>query len=299
MATEYIEETIGYVKGPKGDPGVQGNPGIQGPPGVTDFATTSTAGLVRIGADHKISDAGVLSLDTETTKASTLAELVLDGTEAWATTLGKLAKAVSVLSTINGAYFDKSNVYNNLDKAASGFALDARQGKALKNAIDTINGIFDVAEYKILQKNGNTSDNNTIMTGQAAGTVKIYWGQNEQNAPATNSLHTILSAKFGSYGQQYAFYSNKAYFRGWSESGGFGEWTYVPTMVNASITGTTSAQGNLMILGNGSGKMVCATSGSKICIPFLSGAHWFVKVFDTSMNLVPSTEVTVDFTYFL
>lgn len=141
MAAEYIEETIGYVKGPKGDPGVKGDQGIQGPPGVTTYATTSSAGLVRIGADHKISDAGVLSLNTETTKASTLAELVLDGTEAWATTLGKLAKAVSTVVTIAGDYLKATQVYNGLDKSATGFALDASQGKALNDKITKLGNI--------------------------------------------------------------------------------------------------------------------------------------------------------------
>lgn len=169
----------------------------------------------------------------------------------------------------------------------------------LNGALSYINGVTTDAEYTILQKNGTGSDNNSIMTSQAHNTLKLYWGQNEQNAPASSSLHTILSARYGAYGQQYAFYANKCYFRGWSESGGFSAWTYVPTMVDASFTGTTSAQGNLQILGNGSVKVICATSGNKICIPFLSGGHWFVKVFDTSMNLQANTSVTVNFTYFL
>ena len=42
------------------------------------------------------------------------------------------------VDTKDALKLDKENVYNGLDKTAGGFALDARQGKALKDSLDTL-----------------------------------------------------------------------------------------------------------------------------------------------------------------
>ena len=309
---------IGNVKGPQGETGQTGPQGAPGtaatvnvgtvtttvygnPAQVTNSGTASAAVLdfvIPQGAPgSEVTDVSSLTVDSITETAASFPVPAVG--EVMSVTLGKIVKFFGDTVTALGNKFDKANVANNLTTADSGYALDARQGTALKGLIDTINSIFDTAEYKILQRNSAASDNNTIMTGQAAQTVKIYWGQNETNAPATNSLHLILSARYGSYGQQFAFYANRAYFRGWSEGGGFSDWNYIPVMVTATTTGTTSAQGNLQINSNGNLKVVCATSGNKICLPFLSGFRWFVKVFDTSMNLQANTEATIEYTYFV
>lgn len=56
---------------------------------------------------------------TDSDLTTTLADYVTDGE----------------LTTALSPYFKTANVYNGLDKTASGFALDARQGKALNDAI--------------------------------------------------------------------------------------------------------------------------------------------------------------------
>lgn len=79
-------------------------------------------------------------LDNEVLTVLTLSEDVLASLDDFVTS-AELATALadyvtdSELSTALSPYFKTANVYNGLDKTASGFALDARQGKALNDAI--------------------------------------------------------------------------------------------------------------------------------------------------------------------
>ena len=52
---------------------------------------------------------------------------------------------LSDLGTVFDYKLDKANVYNGLDKTTDGYALDARQGKALKDYVD--NALASIGLY--------------------------------------------------------------------------------------------------------------------------------------------------------
>lgn len=118
---------IGNIKGPKGDtgatgatgaPGANGAPGPAGAPGVTDYASTSSAGLVRIGDDFNVNAGnGVISIKGEFTKAQTFENLVSG--EAHAITLGKIAKAIDKINE-NASSIDDLNTDLSADITSEG-----------------------------------------------------------------------------------------------------------------------------------------------------------------------------------
>lgn len=142
MAT--VRTLIGYVKGPKGDTGATGATGAQGPagqdgaPGVNDYATTEAAGLVRVGTDLKIDgNNGTLSIKNAFTRASTLAKTVSE--EAFATSLGKIAKAVDWVVDNAPNFFNKStDIVDGFTSSLTNKALSANAGKILKTQLDTL-----------------------------------------------------------------------------------------------------------------------------------------------------------------
>ena len=170
MAT--VRRLIGNIKGPKGDaatigvgtvstgePGTavevtnsgtssaatfnftipRGATGAPGAPGVTDYATTEAAGLVRVGDDFNINPSnGVLSIKNAFTRASALAKMVTD--EAFATTLGKIAKAVDWVVDNAPNFFNKNtDIVDGFTSALTDKALSANAGKTLKTQLDSLN----------------------------------------------------------------------------------------------------------------------------------------------------------------
>lgn len=165
------ERIIGYVKGPKGDAATvsvgstttlpagsqatvtnsgtssaatlnfgipKGDKGDPGTPGVSDYATDQAAGLVRLGDDFSINSSnGVLSLKNAFTKAASLAALVSQ--EAFAISMGKIAKAVDTVITIAGDYLKSTDIVDSLTSSLKTKALSAKQGKALKDGLDSLN----------------------------------------------------------------------------------------------------------------------------------------------------------------
>lgn len=150
---------IGNVKGPQGETGPQGPSGAPGaaatinvgtvtttvygnPAQVTNSGTASAAVLdfvIPQGAPgSEVTDVSSLTVDSITETAASFPVPAVG--EVMSVVLGKIVKFFGDTVTALGNKFDKANVYNGLDKTADGFALDARQGKALNDAI--INGRF-------------------------------------------------------------------------------------------------------------------------------------------------------------
>ena len=169
MAT--VRRLIGNIKGPKGDaatigvgtvstgePGTsvevtnsgtssaatfnftipRGATGAPGAPGVTDYATTEAAGLVRVGDDFNINSSnGVLSIKNAFTRASALAKTVSG--EAFATSLGKIAKAVDWVVDNAPNFFNKNaDIVDGFTSSLTTKALSANAGKTLKTQFDTL-----------------------------------------------------------------------------------------------------------------------------------------------------------------
>lgn len=103
---------------------------------------------------------------------------------------------------------DKANVYNGLDKTADGFALDARQGKALKDSLDTLYNYVGYATgndddttinklREIFQFLAGEADDATLLSLLAGKQAKID-SDNKLDADLvgdTNSTHKFVTAE--------------------------------------------------------------------------------------------------------
>lgn len=178
-----IRTLIGYIKGPKGDTGATGATGAQGPagadgaPGVTDYASTTKAGLVRVGDDFNINASnGLLSIKNAFTEASTLANI--NTGESQATILGKIKKFMATLMPSNF-------LINTTNSTATDKALTANMGHTLAGDFATVqtsntaSKAYSVGEYLVLNgllyrvtaaiANGGTITPGTNVTATTAG----------------------------------------------------------------------------------------------------------------------------------
>lgn len=149
-----VQTLIGNVKGPQGDTGATGPQGAQGEAATINVGTVSTtaygnaAQVTNVGTESdavfnfvipqgkpgdRTTTIGGLTLDTITTQTADYPVPAVGDTGA--TAFGKIVKWFSdALAAITGK-LDKANVVNNLTTTAGGYALDARQGKALNDAL--------------------------------------------------------------------------------------------------------------------------------------------------------------------
>ena len=153
---------IGNVKGPQGETGQTGPQGAPGtaatvnvgtvtttvygnPAQVTNSGTASAAVLdfvIPQGAPgSEVTDVSSLTVDSITETAASFPVPAVG--EVMSVVLGKIVKFFGDTVTALGNKFDKANVYNGLDKTADGFALDARQGKALNDKVSKV-GNYEV-----------------------------------------------------------------------------------------------------------------------------------------------------------
>lgn len=149
---------IGNFKGPKGDKGDtgEGKTGPAGPQGEKgDVGPAGPQGkkgdVGPAGPKGEKGDPGPAgTTDTAFTEATTLTKLVSG--ESFKAMLGKIAKAVSSVFE----KLDKSKVANNLTTNVAGYALDARQGKALQDQITSLNGslkgVINTKNFEVTDK---------------------------------------------------------------------------------------------------------------------------------------------------
>lgn len=155
MADVYTR--IGYIKG---DTGAQGAQGLQGDPGeaatiqvgsVTTVPYGQTANVTNSGTEsaaildfqipqgrpgEQVTDMQNLTLGAITTSAASFPVPAVGetGKVLW----GKVVKWFSDMAALVATKLDAANVVNNLTTTSSGYALDARQGKALNDAISNL-----------------------------------------------------------------------------------------------------------------------------------------------------------------
>lgn len=149
-----VQTLIGNVKGPQGEQGAQGVQGEQG-----DAATISVGSVTTVpyGTNASVVNSGteqeaildfripqgrpgeqVTQLDNlvlnSITEPSTQFPVPAIG-DVGSTLFGKISKWCSDMAALVASKFDAANVVNNLITTSSGYALDARQGKALNDSI--------------------------------------------------------------------------------------------------------------------------------------------------------------------
>ena len=139
--------------GPKGDTGPTGPAGPQGPTGTVD-ANTQVAFTTASTREN------IISNEKFGTILGKIAKYFKDlGTSAFRSVANNLTTA-SAGSTVldgyqgkvlDGKKLNNANVINNLLTTEAGYALDARQGKALEDEITELNGKLEEKVYSISQ----------------------------------------------------------------------------------------------------------------------------------------------------
>lgn len=165
---------IGNVRGPQGETGATGAQGEQGDAATIAVGSTTT---VPYGQAARVTNSGtaqeavfdfvipqgrpgeqVTKIDNLTidaiTEPSTQFPVPAVGDNG-STLFGKISKWFSDMAALVASKFDASNVVNNLTTTSSGYALDARQGKALD---DTKLNIANVVNNLITTTEGNALD---------------------------------------------------------------------------------------------------------------------------------------------
>lgn len=167
---------IGNIKGPQGDTGPQGNQGEKGDAAtirvgsVTTTQYGQTARVTNSGTEHDAVFDFVIPQGRPGEQTTRIDNLLLDAlTEPSAsfpvpavgdngsTLFGKISKWFSDMAALVATKFPTSNVVNNLTTTASGYALDARQGKALSDLLNTMN-IASVTRYVATITTGGTGN---------------------------------------------------------------------------------------------------------------------------------------------
>lgn len=170
-----VQTLIGNVKGPQGDTGATGATGAAGAAATIEVGTVSTtaygnpAQVTNSGTSsaavfdfvipqgqpgEEVTDMSGLILGTMTTQTAEFPTPAVNDTGA--TLWGKVVKYFSDLRTLIGTKLNTANVVNNLTTTESGYALDARQGKALN---DNLTKIF---KYKIYSASFTISGNSSL-----------------------------------------------------------------------------------------------------------------------------------------
>lgn len=173
-----VQTLIGNVKGPQGEQGAQGVQGEQG-----DAATISVGSVTTVpyGQNASVTNSGteqeavldfripqgrpgeqVTQLDNlvlnSITEPSTQFPIPAIG-DIGSVLFGKVSKWFSDMSALVATKLNAANVVNNLTTTASGYALDARQGKALKDEI-----VYEDFSVQLTSTSGRTVTLQTAKT---------------------------------------------------------------------------------------------------------------------------------------
>lgn len=150
-----VNTLIGHIKGPKGDTGETGATGATGAAGADATVTVGSTTTVPYGQTARVTNTGTPGAAVfnftipqgkpgeQTTKLDALTLDALTEPSAsfpvpaigdnGSTLFGKISKWFSDMSALVATKFNAANVVNNLTTTASGYALDARQGKAISD----------------------------------------------------------------------------------------------------------------------------------------------------------------------
>lgn len=198
MADVYTR--IGYIKGATGAQGAQG---LQGDPGeaatievgsVTTVPYGQTANVTNSGTEsaaifdfqipqgrpgEQVTDMQNLTIGAITTSAASfpIPAVGETGKVLW----GKVVKWFSDMSALVATKLNAANVVNNLTTTASGYALDARQGKALNDVVDTVITVSTIERHQTNTTNASVYGRRVGRMVQINGWVQIPSGKLKTN----------------------------------------------------------------------------------------------------------------------
>lgn len=212
MADVYTR--IGYIKGATGAQGAQGAKGDTGDAAtiqvgsVTTVPYGQTANVVNSGTEQaavfdftipqgrpgqQTTEMDDLTLNSITTSSASFPIPAIG--ETGKVLFGKIVKWFSDMSALVASKFDAAHVVNNLTTTSSGYALDARQGKALNDAVNTVVNVNTIERHqtnttgasaygrrvgKVVQINGwvqipsGKLKNNIIFVGLPTASINLY-----------------------------------------------------------------------------------------------------------------------------
>lgn len=216
---------LGNVKGPQGDTGATG------PKGDTGNAATVRAGSVTTvpyGQNARVTNSGdeheaifdfVIPQGRPGEQTTDMENLTLSSMtepsaqfpvpaigETGKVIFGKITKWFSDMTALVATKFPTSNVVNNLTTTASGYALDARQGKALNDEISAM-GQEVAARIKNEGNFGTRYTNVNLLPTNTIGWVNPVSG-NISNLPTQSAYHMITVFPLSTHGFQIAIRYN-------------------------------------------------------------------------------------------
>ena len=216
---------IGNIKGPQGDTGPQGNQGEKGDAAtirvgsVTTTQYGQTARVTNSGTEHDAVFDFVIPQGKPGEQTTRIDNLLLDAlTEPSAsfpvpavgdngsTLFGKISKWFSDMAALVATKFPTSNVVNNLTTTASGYALDARQGRALNSEISAM-GQEITARIKNEGNFGTRYTNVNLLPTNTIGWVNPVSG-NISNLPTQSAYHMMTVFPLSTHGFQIAIRYN-------------------------------------------------------------------------------------------
>lgn len=195
---------IGNVKGPQG---VQGETGAQGEQGDAATIAVGSVTTVPYGQNARVTNSGtsgaavfdfvipqgrpgeqVTKIDNLTidaiTEPSTQFPVPAVGDNGSAL-FGKISKWFSDMSALVATKLNVANVVNNLTTTSSGYALDARQGKAINDKLTAW-----VTPNTVSSRNDNISNTSTmqLLLGRAISVSGLYLIQGYMNYSSARPL---------------------------------------------------------------------------------------------------------------
>lgn len=197
-----VQTLIGNIKGPQGEQGEQGEQGVQGDAATIAVGSTTT---VPYGQPARVTNSGtsgaavfdfvipqgrpgeqVTKIDNLTidaiTEPSTQFPVPAVGDNG-STLFGKISKWFSDTSALVATKLNATNVINNLTTTASGYALDARQGKALNDKL-------------AVSSEAINSTYGTLRVKRAGNIITYQWNGNSTTPPTTGENIGTLSENF-------------------------------------------------------------------------------------------------------
>ena len=160
-----VQTLIGNIKGVKGDTGAQGQQGIQGEAATIEVGSVTTT---TYGNPARVTNSGTASEAVfdfvipqgrpgeQTTKIDNLTiDAITEPATQFpvpavgdngSTLFGKISKWFSDMTALVATKLNASNVVNNLTTTSSGYALDARQGKAIAGWFKVLSNSYTISD---------------------------------------------------------------------------------------------------------------------------------------------------------
>ena len=217
---------IGNVKGPQGDTGATGAQGEQGDAATiaVGSVTTTTYGnnarVTNSGTEHEAVFDFVIPQGRPGEQTTKIDNLTIDAItepstqfpvpavgDNGSTLFGKVSKWFSDMAALVATKLNASNVVNNLTTTASGYALDARQGKVLSDAkADKSNPVltFDVGSSGSAELRGAGSTGaktvSLVYNSGASGAGNVFYNMLDANGVFLPDYAQIMSLQTATIG---------------------------------------------------------------------------------------------------